>query len=199
MAEAKRLWDLEQSSKSRITTIQAALLLSFATSSNGMDEVAVIYMKRACEMCAKLGLFGANCDEGDERMSKARIYTAWVTFCFQAFYNHFFFRPPIVGQPPQVALPDAKEKPQWYGEIWMQYPQNQRIYPMHLGHKIQAEAGIQAIMNSMGLLAFGESSPKSLNSEDIVMLKQSLDNWKDALPEPLQSARLVFPSHFSLQ
>ena len=165
---------------------------------NGMDDVGSNYLKRTCEMCRELDLFGDDDDKGDPKMSKARTYTAWVVFSFQAMYNYFYFRPPIVEQPPQIALPDAKQQPQWYGDVWVRYPQSQTIYPLHLGHNLQAETAIHAIMNKMGLLAFGDSS-KSLSLEDYVELKQALDAWKESLPEVLQSARLIFPPHFALQ
>ena len=146
-----------------------------------------------------IGLFGAKHNSKSLTMNKARIFTAWATFSLQAQFNYYYFRPPHLQQPPQVPLPDPKVDPQWYGEIWIQYPRSQTPIPLHLGQKIQAEAILHVIMNEIGSLLFRRPLLRPPTPDEIIALKVKLDDWKDNLPETLQPKRLVFPQHFALQ
>lgn len=199
MAEARRLWDLELSEKPRITTIQAALIMSYTTTNNSLDKIDTVYLDQATEMSKSLRLFGEDKYGKDTKTGKARLYTAWAVFSWQAMFNYYFFRSPHLMQPPQVPLPDSTLEPQWYGEIWMQYPSDQAPISLYLGHKLETEAGLHTIMNDIGLSIFGDSSPQSLTLERIAALKRKLNGWKGTLPEPLQPNKLVFPFHLNLQ
>jgi hypothetical protein len=117
MAEARKLWDIESFRTSRITTIQAALILSYTTTNNGMDEVGTMYLKQACEMGRDLLLFGPDNNREGVKMGIARAFTAWAIFSWQAMFNYSFRRPPDLENPPQVPLPDARMEPKWYGDI----------------------------------------------------------------------------------
>ncbi|KAF2655122.1 hypothetical protein K491DRAFT_693149 [Lophiostoma macrostomum CBS 122681] len=198
MAEARRLWDLEPSGKPRITTIQVALILSYTTTNNSLDKIGTMYLEQAIGMSKDLDLFGLNDHDKSTKMGKARIFTAWAVFSWQALFDYYFFRPPHLRQPPQVPLPDPRVEPQWYGEIWVQYPPNQTLDPLYLGHKLQAEAILHTIMNEIGLLSFGETPLRPLTLDEIGVLKRKLDAWMATLPEPLQPKRLVFPHHLTL-
>lgn len=200
MAEARRLWDLESlPGKSDITTIQAALIMSYLTTNNGLDEIGAVYSGRACEMSENLELFGTDDHGTDADMRKARLFTAWAVFSWQAMFDYYFFRQPYFSQPPQVPLPDPQLDESWYGEIWLRYPRNQTIVPSYLGLKLHSEAALHAIMNEIGLLLFKRPSPRPLNLHDVVILKGKLDHWKETLPKPLQPEMLLFPSHLMLQ
>ncbi|KAF5589172.1 cupin domain-containing protein [Fusarium pseudoanthophilum] len=129
MAEARRLWDIESCKESSIPTIQAAMIISYTTTNNGMDQVGAL--------------------------------------------------------------------PEWYGEVWMQYPHTPTRNRLHVGHKLQAEVQLRHIMNELGIMMFGDS-PRPLTIDQIVGTKKKLDNWKDSLPECLQPKNLVFPVHLSL-
>ena len=190
---------MELSRKSRITTIQAALILSLTATNNSLDKIGTVYLDQAIEMSRDLDLFGPNDSNKSTKMAKARVLTAWAVFSLQAAFNYFFFRSPHLEQPPQVPLPDPRAEPQWYGEIWVQYPRNQIPTPLYLGHKLQAEATLHTIMNEIGLILFGGTSARSLTLDEIVVFKRKLDEWKDTLAEPLQPRRLVFPLHLALQ
>ena len=49
MAEAKRLWELEQSGQSRLTTIQAAIHLHIVTQLNGVNKVSKCFSSGTCQ------------------------------------------------------------------------------------------------------------------------------------------------------
>ncbi|PVH99462.1 hypothetical protein DM02DRAFT_643005 [Periconia macrospinosa] len=198
LSEARRLWDLELLKKPRISTIQAALILSYISANNGLDKIGTVYLEQAIKMSKRLDLFGEEKYGKDTKIGKARIFTAWAVFSWQAVFDYYFFRPPHLEQPPRVPLPDSALDPQWYGEIWMQYPSDQTPIPLCLGHKLKTEASLHAIMNEMGLALFGEPSPPPLTLEEIATFKRRLEEWKRALPEPLQPHKLVFPHHINL-
>lgn len=186
-----------------IPTIQAALLLSFITVSNSLDAIGTAYLEHAIQMGELLRLFAPIDSMDDLEMSRARIFTAWRIFSWQALFNYYFFRPPHMHNPPQVPLPATGSDEQWYGEIWLRYPPKQgmagrTLIPLHLGHQMQAEAGLYTIMNELGHLSFEKPYSRPLTFEEIDALKCRLDAWKDALPGPLQAKALVLPQHFSL-
>ncbi|KAF2994990.1 hypothetical protein E8E13_004061 [Curvularia kusanoi] len=109
MAEARRLWDIESlPGKSKITTIQAALIMSYITTNNGFDEIGAVYSKRACEMGEDLKLFGPDSHGTGTNIAKARLFTAWALFSWQAMFDYHFFRQPYFNHPPQVPLPDPQ-------------------------------------------------------------------------------------------
>jgi hypothetical protein len=199
MAEARRLWDLELAQKSSITTIQAALLLSFGTAINGMDQVAAVYLTQAIEMSRDLKLFGLDYDEKKGKMRKARTFTAWAVFSYQAMHNYYYFRPPLVEQPPKVTLPDPVLDRQWYGEIWVQYPASRILVPLGLAHKLHAEAELHVIMNEIGISTFDRQSVSTWTPARLDTIVRRLNSWMELLPEPLQPKNLVFPHHICLQ
>lgn len=194
------MWDLEQSGKSRITTIQAALVLSITAGLSSMDKLGTMYLEQAVYMAHDLGLFGPNKEEKNAKMQKARIFTAWAVFSWQAMYDYFYFRPPHLDRPPQIPLPDPTIHAQWYGEIWVIYPHTQTLTPLYLGHKFQSEAALHTIMNEIGLRSFGNQSPlQPLSPTEMIAFKEKLDAWKNELVEVLTPERLIFPLHLGLQ
>ncbi|RFN43191.1 zn2cys6 transcriptional regulator [Fusarium flagelliforme] len=199
LAEARRLWDLASMKKASIPTIQAALILSYTMANNGMDEVGSLYAKRACEMGKELDLFGP--DKYNTNLDKARVFTAWSIFSWQANFDFAFFRSPYLQYPPQIPLPDATGEPLWYGEVWVQYPEDPIKYPLHVGSKLEAETSFNMIRNEMGARlygVYGTASANILTFDDITCFKNMLDDWRDKLPEVLQPRKLAFPLHLTL-
>lgn len=199
MAEARRLWDLESLRPSSIPTIQAALILSYTTTNNGMDEVGLMYAKRACEMGNELGLFGPDRNGKRTKLGNARVFTAWAIFSWQANFDFAFFRPPYFERPPEMSLPVAIVEPLWYGEVWVQYPRDPTLRQLYIGCKLQAEAGLHTIKNELGAVLYKRSPDTSMTLDQIIEFKQKLDDWENSLPEPLQIRNLVFPLHLTLQ
>lgn len=199
-AEARRLWDAESlAGKSKITTIQAALILSYNTTNNGLDEIGSAYTRRACEMSEDLDLFGPDRYGRGTIMEKGRVFTAWALFSWQASSDYYFFRRPYFSQPPQVSLPDPQLEPRWYGEISMQYPHDQTVIPLEFGSQIYSEAALCKIINDIGLLAFERPSSQPITFDEFAVLKNKLDHWRVTLPETLRPELVVFPSHLMLQ
>ena len=82
LAEAKRLWDLEQR-MSKVTTIQAALFLNGISNLDCADAVGWQYASRAVDMAHKLQLFTPSPKDMSVEMRIAREFTAWTLFCWQ--------------------------------------------------------------------------------------------------------------------
>ncbi|KAH7153889.1 hypothetical protein DER46DRAFT_637986 [Fusarium sp. MPI-SDFR-AT-0072] len=158
MAEARRLWDIDSCKESSIPTIQAAMIISYTTT---------------------------NHRPSDPDLDKARVFTAWALYSWQALFNFSFFRPPPITKPSVISRPGAN------------YPHTPTRNRLHVGHKLQAEMQLRHIMNDLGSLMFGDSS-RSLTLDEIVEIKKKLDGWKDSLPDCLQPKNLVFPLHLSL-
>ncbi|KAJ4304568.1 hypothetical protein N0V90_000094 [Kalmusia sp. IMI 367209] len=78
LAEAKRLWDMEPPGKSRLTTIQAAMVLNMTFNCDAKDLVSKKYLEQACEMAKALDLFGPPQHRTTSKMFKARVITAWA-------------------------------------------------------------------------------------------------------------------------
>lgn len=95
-----------------------------------MDQVATVYLIQATEMSRDLKLFGLDDDEKKGKMRKARTFTAWAVFSFQAMYNYYYFRPPLVKQPPKVTLPDPVLDRQWYGKFGYSILQAEIWFPL---------------------------------------------------------------------
>jgi hypothetical protein len=84
LAEAKRLWEIETtSSRVRLTTIQAAVLLHIINIGNAMDAVGSAYTQQAVDMAQRIGLFGAGGAKQETNRSNARVFTAWALFGWQ--------------------------------------------------------------------------------------------------------------------
>ncbi|PVI08060.1 hypothetical protein DM02DRAFT_608166 [Periconia macrospinosa] len=199
LAEVRRLWEMQQlSKKSRITTIQAASLLSYTFANNGLDETGTIYLEQAVAMSDDLNLFGLADSDTSPNMRKVRIFTAWSLFTWQALFDLCFFRAPHVKQPPQEKLPDPAVDPKWYGEVWLQYPSSPTPIPLYLGHILHAQMTLHIIMNEMASLSFGGPTTRSLTAEEIVALVRRLYKWKDTLPEPLKPQNILHPPHLAL-
>lgn len=199
-AEAKRLWDLESvSGKIRLTTIQASQILSVIMDFDGIDKMGRVYTAQGLDMAHKLNLFKTCQGIKSERMRKARIWTAWSLYAWQAMINYYFHQPSHCTEPPEDPLPD---EPAWYGEIYLLYPFSETLIPMHLCHTVRAKCQLRDIKSVISLQAFGGVSLESkgeLSFEEAAFLKYRLDAWFQALPTPLTPSHVVFPTDIGVQ
>ena len=73
LAEAKRLWEMEtSSSRVRMTTIQAAILLNLISLTNAADAIGFIYTEKAIEMARRTRLFGSQVTKQNTRRSNSK-------------------------------------------------------------------------------------------------------------------------------
>lgn len=83
MAEAQRLWEL-QTGKLRLPALQATLILNMIYNNNALDAVGLKYLISAVEMAQELKLFQPSSRKRSDRMKRAREFTAWCLFNWQA-------------------------------------------------------------------------------------------------------------------
>ncbi len=86
MAEAKRLWEIESVNLPRLTTIQAAQILSLRHIADGADKIGFSYLMQACNLAERADLFIKR-EDASTRQSLARAFTAWSVFNWQRFVD----------------------------------------------------------------------------------------------------------------
>ncbi|KAI5867928.1 hypothetical protein GGS23DRAFT_591738 [Durotheca rogersii] len=198
-AEARRLWDIEsRKSTSNLTTIQAAIVLSIVATTTAMDKVGTSYLSQAIAMAYNLNIFSATAGTDDEAVRKARAFTAWGLFCWQAWQGFYFGIPPLISHPPQYPLPDPRVDPQWYGEIWVRYPLSQTLFPINLSHVIRTNFDLRKLMNDIAGEVFVVGKPPNATAQKVLDLKSRLDAWFADLPETLAPTRVVLPDHLKI-
>jgi hypothetical protein len=191
---------MEPPGKSRIATLQAALILSYTTALNGLDKLGTMYLDQAVQMAQNLDLLGLSKEKRDPEIEKARIFTAWAVFSWQATYDYYYFRAPHLSRPPKIPLPDPTTHAQWYGDIWVLYPNCKTLIPLHLGRRFKSETTLHIIMNDIALQSFSNESPlQPLSHTEIIRFEERLDVWRNELAGVLIPERLIFPHHLGLQ
>jgi hypothetical protein len=151
-------------------------------------------------MAEDLDLFGQTKDAKNPKAQKARIYTAWAVFSWQAMFSYYMFRTPHLRRPPEIPLPDPTTHSKWYGEIWIQYPRSQTLIPLCLGNKMKCETILRIIMNEIALQSFGELNLiRPLPLSETIAYARKLDGWIRDLPDILAPKQVVLPPHLSLQ
>ncbi|KAI0180537.1 hypothetical protein GGR52DRAFT_531750 [Hypoxylon sp. FL1284] len=199
LAEAKRLWEVESRKDTpSLTTIQAAIVLSIVATTTAMDKVGTSYLLQAIAMAASLDMFSATMGTDNEKMRRARAFTAWGLFCWQAWQRFYFTMPPFIINPPDYPLPDPALDAGWYGEIWIRYPLSQTVYPASVGHVVKANFELRKLMNDMAAEMFEEDKPPRTTVAQVLDCKARLDSWFTHLPEPLMPTKVVLPDHLKI-
>ncbi|KAI9652806.1 MAG: hypothetical protein M1821_007804 [Bathelium mastoideum] len=198
VAESRRLLDLE-ASKTRITTVQALLILGLVINEQGMDKVGVRYFARAVDMAKAMGVFTKSDNQMSEEMRTVRELTAWSTFNSQALVMSGLFMPPLLAQPPQTPLPDPLANPSWYGELLVQYPgASKPISTLH-PQTFYAMSEFRVILNEITLASFASLAPKSMSMKQALDFYDRLRAWYTGLPSSLGPTRAVLPDQLKLQ
>ncbi|KAI1410532.1 hypothetical protein F5Y13DRAFT_201990 [Hypoxylon sp. FL1857] len=198
-AEAKMLWEIEsQKTTSSLTTIQSAIVLSIVSITAAMDKVGTSYLLQAFAMATNMDIFSPTCGTDNEKMRRARAFTAWGLFCWGAWQRFYFSRRPYVKDPPAYPLPDPLLDPKFYGEVWLRYPLSQTLFPTNLGCVIKANLELRALMNDMAWELFEDDKPPHMSVEKALECKSRLDAWFVNLPEPLMPTKIVLPDHIKI-
>ncbi|KAH7130570.1 hypothetical protein B0J11DRAFT_523464 [Dendryphion nanum] len=196
-AEAKRLWELERIGDTRhLTTIQAVQILSLIMDFNGIDQIGRTYTAHALSMAHDLNLFKSAQSVKNKNMQKARIWTAWSLYTWQAMISYYFHQPPCYTIPPEDPLPDD---PLWYGDIQIRYPLKETLVPMHICHSIKAKCELRTIKADIGFHAFTDVECRGkMSFERVQHFKSKIDSWLQNLPESLKPSSIVFPKDIGI-
>jgi hypothetical protein len=76
LAEAKRLWEMEQFQPKSLTTLQATLLINIVLNSDSLDQLGLPYSEKAVAMAEELDIFGPLTTVTSERVRQAYTMTA---------------------------------------------------------------------------------------------------------------------------
>jgi hypothetical protein len=82
LAEAKRLWELEDD-EPKLTTVHAGCLINAAMGVNGHDKPGITYARKSLSIAQELGIFRAPLTD-DPKLNDAKAFTAcglstWLT------------------------------------------------------------------------------------------------------------------------
>ncbi|ETS03509.1 hypothetical protein M419DRAFT_140849 [Trichoderma reesei RUT C-30] len=192
LAEAKRLWELE-SDRVDLVTVQAATLLNLIYSHNGMDKVGQPYLMHGLRLAQQLELFGDHAHVKNQRMIHARVFTAWALFNWQCIQSYYYYRAPLIPDPPATPLPDPDEHPFWYGDFKLRYPLNPTLVPAHYGHYFKAVSGLRSIIHDMAAISYSQKEERTVSPRQIWSIFSRLEKWYLGLPAVLSPRNIVFP------
>ncbi|KAF2101250.1 hypothetical protein NA57DRAFT_53225 [Rhizodiscina lignyota] len=199
LAEAKRLWELNQGTN-ELTAIQAAIIINFLYDASGMDRVGLSYGIQAIAMAHDLGIFEDSPYKKQEKAQRASFHSVgsfllpgvkWRPTTSSA---HLFSR-----TPPRVPLPDPSTDPSWYGEFWIRYYEDSALYPVSFPYFFSSLCGLRIIVNDITERLYGKlESHGQLSLSEAERFKSRFDEWFGALPEPLTPRNSVLPMHLKL-
>ncbi|KAF2655837.1 hypothetical protein K491DRAFT_778387 [Lophiostoma macrostomum CBS 122681] len=164
---------------------------------DGLDQVGHVYMVQAVKMAHNLDLFALS--EGNERteMDRARQYTAWCLFSWQAMVLFHYRRPTLFKQPPRTRLPDPHKDPSFYGEIYVKYPQSSSLHPVHHPSAFFQTAKLHIVLNNLANGIFG-GSRNEFPIDKAVSYQQVLLRWFQDLPPCLTPSNIAFPHQLQM-
>ncbi|KAF2449783.1 hypothetical protein P171DRAFT_379973 [Karstenula rhodostoma CBS 690.94] len=194
MSECKRLWDLEPPERSRLTTIQAALVMNITYNLNANDFIGIQYLDQACRMARALGLFGPARHDTSSKSYRARAITAWAVWSRHAVTCLTYSRPFKIEKPPEVCLPNPLEHRAFYADVRVQYPLSEKLISLHMDYKMYLEAQLYLILGERA----GSPPVEKHSLDDAFHLKKKLDHWFDRVTELFDPKILVFPAHFDI-
>ncbi|KAH6650068.1 hypothetical protein F5144DRAFT_555191 [Chaetomium tenue] len=219
LAEAKRLFEVESElerpfrnpadptwerrdmewEQTRLTTIQAALMLTLIYNLNGTDKLGWRFTLKAIEMADEIQLLDLPLEHHTPEMQCVRTYTAWGLFCWQSLGSYHYLQPPPISKPPATLLPDPLKCPEWYGELWVRYPLSQSRLPTFHGLLFKAISDFWTIISEVSTLIFSRRGPPTkLSVDQIFQFYYRLRAWQNNLPEPLTPKKIVLPHQLKL-
>ncbi|SCO87699.1 uncharacterized protein FRV6_11826 [Fusarium oxysporum] len=193
-AETKRLWELEMG-ESKLTTLQAALVMNSIYNMDGLDQIGNVYLVQAAKIAHNLNLFSPTASEHTE-MAKARQFTAWGLFSWQSTIHFHYCMPPLFEHPPDIELPDPSINPSVYDEIFVKYPQSDALDPVSFPWTFFWTAKFRIILNNLGRDLFYHR--KVLSIKQATRYYHRLMQWFQGLPVCLQPSNLTLPHHLQL-
>ncbi|KAF5599035.1 n-terminal fungal transcription regulatory domain-containing protein [Fusarium pseudoanthophilum] len=195
MAEAKRLWELE-ALEPRITTVHAGIIFNVFHNLSGLDEIGQVYRISSVSMANQLNLFDTPIPGSSERTRKGNVFTAWAVYSWDALVSFALQQAPLLIKPPVESLPDPEADSQWYGEIWVKYPQNAHLTPSLFGHLFKAKSEMRNIMQRFCTMSYTRGT--RVRVKEAYELYTQLKEWQAALPDCLQPKGIVFPAQLQL-
>ncbi|KAF2819660.1 hypothetical protein CC86DRAFT_388059 [Ophiobolus disseminans] len=197
LAEAKRLWELEDG-EPKLTTVHAGCLINAAMDVIGHDKLGIAYATKALSIAHDLGVFRAPLTD-DQKMNEAKAFTSWGIASWLTVQSYYFFKPPYLSRPPPHPLPNVEIDSKWYSEVWLHYPNDELLYPMGFGFNMKALCELRMIMRDICAVSFiGDEAPQKMPWSQVLGFQARLQAWCEELPAVLSPKSLLYPSHIKL-
>ncbi|KAG7405461.1 Nitrogen assimilation transcription factor nirA [Fusarium oxysporum f. sp. rapae] len=195
LAEARRLWELEIGN-ARLTTIQAAIVLSIVHDANGSDEVGRSYLTQAVAAAQAMHLFSTPTKNSDDTEHNARAFTAWALFGLQAVHSFHVFKAPLLSMPPSIQLSMQDD---CYGDFGLRYPSAKGPVSVNYVNTFRTLSEFRVIMNDVAAVFFSGFE----NAPDVIVDRIKgfcirLDSWYRNLPPGLKATEISFPWQLKL-
>ncbi|KAM0558247.1 hypothetical protein ACHAPJ_004935 [Fusarium lateritium] len=104
LAEARRLWEVEEAgSSNKLTTLQAGLFINVIYNLMGADSIGWRYTLRSVEIAHSLDLFNPLSKVKSRKSQHVRDFTAWALFSWQSMHYYYVLinlQKPVAGIPP---------------------------------------------------------------------------------------------------
>ncbi|ETS78157.1 hypothetical protein PFICI_10219 [Pestalotiopsis fici W106-1] len=198
MAEARRLWEREQS-RNHIASVQAAAIISYVLNCDGVDKVGFQYLQRAIRMADDMGIFKQYNMVADSTRQAVYLTTAWALYGLHAMQTFLTRQAPIFFEPPPNFLVDVPSQDSHPGELLVLYPQASAAIPVYHSLVFSALCRLMIIMHDVVIRSFGSgrfSGPITLN--EALQYRERLLAWEQSLPPALQSSQIACPVHIKL-
>ncbi|CAI6096720.1 unnamed protein product, partial [Clonostachys chloroleuca] len=201
LTQAMHIWESEALNEPKLTTIQAAQILSLYHATVMRHDIASDVLSRAVAMAAQLELFTASDDEWTAT-GMARKFTSWSLFSWQSTYCFYNFMPPLITEPPVTTLPDYASVGGLTGEMFLGNPEIEPTRPLHLGMTFRAVALLNVILNDINLTGSirGTEYPKTstLAKQQILTFCARLRFWFGALPNEIRNSNAELIHHLRI-
>ncbi|KAI1044750.1 hypothetical protein LB505_013535 [Fusarium chuoi] len=195
LAEARRLWELEIGN-ARLTTIQAAIILSIVHDANGSDEVGRSYLTQAVAAAHAMHLFSTPTTNSDDVEYNARAFTAWALFGLQGVHSFHVFKAPLLSMPPSIQLSTQDD---CYGDFGLRYPSAKGPVSINYANTFRTFSDFRVIMNDVAAVFFSgfKNTPDTI-VDRIKGFCIRLDSWYRNLPPGLRATEITFPWQLKL-
>ncbi|KAG6302649.1 hypothetical protein E4U45_002659 [Claviceps purpurea] len=151
LAEAKKLWDLEEDRPILITTIQAALVLSVTLNVCSAEALGLRYARVAVAMAVDHGLYDASDAQcKSEPIQQAHDFTAWCLHNWCILQGYQFVISPGINTHRLPSLPDPGTHAEWYGEFWIQDSSTMTRVGVNHAQLFKARCEMLSILNQIG-------------------------------------------------
>ncbi|TVY67814.1 Nitrogen assimilation transcription factor nirA [Fusarium oxysporum f. sp. cubense] len=195
LAEARRLWELEIGN-ARLTTIQAAIVLSLVHDANGSDEVGRSYLTQAVAAAHAMHLFSTPTKNSDDLEYYARAFTAWALFGLQAVHSFHVFKAPLLSMPPSIQLSTQDD---CYGDFGLRYPSAKGPVSVNYANTFRTLSEFRVIINDVAAVFFSgfKNTPDTI-VDRIQGFCIRLDSWYRNLSPGLKPTEILFPWQLKL-
>ncbi|KAF7542118.1 hypothetical protein G7054_g37 [Neopestalotiopsis clavispora] len=197
LAEARRLWEREQS-RNHIASVQAAAIISYVLNCDGVDKVGFQYLQQSIRMAHAMDIFNQYKVVADSTKQAVYLTTAWALYGLHAIQTFQTRQAPVFFETPANFLVDVPSQ-DFIAEIQVKYPQQTENVPLYHSLVFSALCRLMVIMHDVVRRSYGagrRAGPITLG--EALQYRERLLAWEQSLPAALQSSSIACPVHIKL-